>query len=469
MNRSRWRRYAPTAVALLATAAAGTFRATHSGWAPPREPVSVSSASLKDVAVAAPEVAPIGLAALVSDATDPRERDLAERLRARGFIVLRLDLAAWRAALERGAGACIRPIVDVELLGKEAQRALGVTRFLRPVVVGIGAGGAMTQAILSRALPATLGGGVALDPDASVPGAKPICDDNAPVAPPVPADGGASYPLPAHMQAALTIVSGEAGSSGTAPGYGTHAPERIVEPDPARRLAAAVDAAARIAVQDTGSGGLPVVDLPARGKARALALFVSGDGGWRDIDKQIGEQLTQDGIHVVGLDALRYFWSARDPQATAADLARMIREADPAGELPVLVLGYSFGADLFPFSWPFWPEALKARTRLIALLGPNRSTGFSVTVTGWLGYGGEHAVVPRIAAMPLERVLCVYGAAETNPACTDPSLAAARRIRLEGGHHFDRDYPAIARLILKEAGLSATTDAELSPKPRGTP
>lgn len=421
-------------------------------------PERISSSHLENVEVQAPAGAPVGLAAVVSGAggTGEAERAMGAALQARGFIVLQLDLEKWRASLNRDTTPCIRPIVDVELLAKEAQRSLKGGNYLRPVLVGLGEGGTLTQAILGRTFAATLGGGVALDPAESFATARPICDDKAPVAAPVPVSGGYAYPLPVKTQAQLTVVSAApmAAAPDAAAGAGPFAVERHAETDPARRVSAVVDAAAAIAAQDAGIGGLPLVDLPATGKARAVAVFFSGDGGWRDIDKTIGEHLTRDGIHVVGLDALRYFWIDREPKTVAADFAAMLRGADPDGTLPVIVLGYSFGADLFPFSWSYLPASIRDRTRLIALLAPGRSTSFSVSVKGWLGYGGAHAVLPQLAALPAERVLCVYGSkeADTTP-CLDPSLAGTRRLIIDGGHHFDGDYPALARRIIGEARL----------------
>ncbi|GJE57778.1 AcvB/VirJ family lysyl-phosphatidylglycerol hydrolase [Methylobacterium thuringiense] len=447
--------------ALFAGAAAlavvGGLLLTRSG-SPPRLPERISSAQLADVLVEAPAGTPLGLAAIVSAAggTGPAEQALGEALRARGFIVLQLDLERWRTALDRETTACTRPIVDIELLAKEAQRTLHGQSYLRPVLVGLGEGGTLVQAVLSRALPATLSGGVALDPAAGLRTRLPICDDGAPVTAPRPDPaGGHAYPLPERSQAQLTIVSAEASPAtpDTAPGAGPFPVERHAEPDPARRVTAAVDAAAAIAAQDAGTGGLPLVDLPAVGKTRAVALFVSGDGGWRDIDKTVGEHLTREGIHVVGLDALRYFWTDRDPKTVAADVAAMLQQADPGKTLPVLVLGYSFGADLFPFAWPYLPAALRDRIRLIALLAPGRSTGFSVSVKGWLGFGGEHAVLPQLAALPADRVLCIHGSKETDSPCRDPSLAGTRKLLIDGGHHFDGDYPALARRIVEAARL----------------
>ena len=38
---------------------------------------------------------------------------------------------------------------------------------------------------------------------------------------------------------------------------------------------------------------LPIVDIPAREPDRLFAVIWSGDGGWRDLDKTIGEILAQ--------------------------------------------------------------------------------------------------------------------------------------------------------------------------------
>ncbi len=76
-----------------------------------------------------------------------------------------------------------------------------------------------------------------------------------------------------------------------------------------------------------------MVEIPAetglKGKGDSaggdtLAIFWSGDGGWRDIDRQIGQELARSGMPVVGVDSLRYFWREQRPEAIAHDLDRMI-------------------------------------------------------------------------------------------------------------------------------------------------
>lgn len=188
--------------------------------------------------------------------------------------------------------------------------------------------------------------------------------------------------------------------------------------------------------------------------AAPLDLRDPGDGGWRDLDKTIGEWMATQGIHVVGLDALRYFWSKRQPQELASDIAALVGKADPSGRLPVLLIGYSFGADTLPFAWPLLPHELQDRTRSIALLGPGQTTSFQITVAGWLGIGGDgYDIPPTIAALPAGRVICVHGREEKESACTSAALKGVTDVETDGGHHFDGDYEALARKILTLSDL----------------
>ena len=136
-----------------------------------------------------------------------------------------------------------------------------------------------------------------------------------------------------------------------------------------------MQAVSDLAGTDQPFGDLPAVDLPSSdNKPAALAILVSGDGGWRDLDKTIGEWLATKGVHAVGLDALHYFWSKRTPQELARDITTIIDSADPDKKLPVMLIGYSFGADTIPFAFPLLPQDLQQRTKLLALMAPGLTT-----------------------------------------------------------------------------------------------
>ncbi len=71
--------------------------------------------------------------------------------------------------------------------------------------------------------------------------------------------------------------------------------------------------------------GLPLVELPAEHQSRLMAVLLSGDGGWRDLDKTIADRLQSLGVSVVGWDSIRYFWGEISSlKKTAGDLAAII-------------------------------------------------------------------------------------------------------------------------------------------------
>lgn len=193
---------------------------------------------------------------------------------------------------------------------------------------------------------------------------------------------------------------------------------------------------------------LPLVELPAAGKDNRLAIILSGDGGWADIDRQLGEELAKRGVAVVGLDALKYFWRKKEPAAAAADLERIITHYTAAwGRSRVVLMGYSFGADVLPFLWPHLSAAARAKVSHMALLGLSPETSFEITVGGWVGVAARDAVPtgPAIKAIAGTKAFCVQAGEDTEDPC--PSLGIDA-VTLPGDHHFDRDYKRLSTLIL---------------------
>jgi type IV secretory pathway VirJ component len=195
---------------------------------------------------------------------------------------------------------------------------------------------------------------------------------------------------------------------------------------------------------------LGVFDLPSALPARAVAIIYSGDGGWQDLDKTIGEWMAAQDIHVVGVSTIKAFWTAREPKQVAADIEKLIADADPTGALPVMLIGYSFGADVLPFAWPLLDAKTQARIRLFALLAPEKQTEFHVSVVGWLGIkGGSHSVIDAIKALPPDPVLCVFGIEEIDDTpCKPETLPGMEIVHTPGEHHFDEDYPKLGQTIL---------------------
>lgn len=198
------------------------------------------------------------------------------------------------------------------------------------------------------------------------------------------------------------------------------------------------------------SEAMPVVEVPAAQSSDTVTLFYSGDGGWRDLDRDVAAEMAKRGYPVVGIDALRYFWQHKSPQQGAADLSQLMQVyREKWGAKHFVLAGYSFGADVVPAFYNQLPAADQQQVQAILLLALARSGSFEIEVQGWLGKAGEEAATgPELLKLPASKVLCVYGSEESaESGCTLPK-APGERLQLPGGHHYDGNYPALAERLL---------------------
>lgn len=215
---------------------------------------------------------------------------------------------------------------------------------------------------------------------------------------------------------------------------------------------------------DKSKGGLsiPVVEVPSSQAKDTVTLFLSGDGGWRDLDRDVADEMVKIGYPVVGIDTLRYYWQHKSPEQSALDLAELMQHYRQVwGTKHFILTGYSFGADVLPAIYNRLPATEQQRVDAIILLAFARTGSFEIEVEGWLGNAGtEAATGPEMAKLPADKVVCIYGAEEADESgCTDKT-AVGEAIKLPGGHHFDENYPALAKRLVDEINERQTKIAE---------
>ena len=384
------------------------------------------------------------------------DRD-ARALAAQGAAVVGVDLPQYLRGLAASDDECHYLISEVEDLSKRVQRELGFAGYRTPVLAGIGEGGTLAYAALAQTPAATVDGAISVDPAPSLGTEFPLC----PGAPSRPAPGGGF----------------RYGATPSLPGWWETSPPdaktALVDPTatPAKGAGAASDrllelargALARSESATASLADLPLVELESERPGPFFAVIYSGDGGWRDIDKELGETLSESGVPVVGVDSLRYFWTEKTPEQIASDLTLLLDHYAEAWKRPQAILvGYSFGAGILPFAYNLLPPEARARVALVALLGVEHRTVFEFDVSGWLG--GEPppdapAVLPELQRFPPGLVQCFYGEEEEDTVCSDPALTGAEVIRTTGGHHFDGDYESLAEKILDGAKRRRTSHA----------
>ena len=183
--------------------------------------------------------------------------------------------------------------------------------------------------------------------------------------------------------------------------------------------------------------------------ADTFAIFVSGDGGWAGIDKEVAERLAETGIPVVGVDSLRYFWSRRSPSEFATDLDRLARFYQQRWQRKrIIFVGFSQGADVLPSALNHLSQDTRAMTRMIVLMSLGKQADYEFHVSNWVV--SDHSglpIAPDIEKLPVATTLCIYGVDDDDSIC--PTLPSEyHRIGLPGDHHFNDDYRLLSRMIL---------------------
>lgn len=393
-----------------------------------------------------------GVALLFTPAAGPAAPDLeaVETLRAKGLAVALVDTGALLAWARQGAG-CLDLAGVGQWLSQTLQQRLGLGEYRPALLAGRVEGGWVVHALLAQAPEGVFAAGLSMDYAPGNPSGRPLCEvggvgPDRRLAPDTPLHG-------AWRVGALDKVGFEAAryARQAALASGRPVPEPVIGPYASAVAALLVPSASGV----DGPGDLPVVEVARHSATGVLVVFYSGDGGWRDIDRRVGEALGRHGYAVVGIDTLRYFWGRREPAGVARDLERLMQYYLRAWGLEEVVLvGYSFGANILPFAYNRLSEVNRGRVRLVALLSPELSTDFEVHIAGWLGQQATGAaampILPEATRIEPRRLVCVYGEQEgSSTLCTQPGLKAARLIRLPGGHHYDGDYEALARRLIE--------------------
>jgi type IV secretory pathway VirJ component len=397
---------------------------------------------------------------------DGQGRAMLRKLAGRGAIAVGVDATPYLERVAPGAPECLNLLGDAETLSKLIQRARTGEDYHLPLLAGAGPGGTAALLALSQAMPNTIAGAVTIDPAAELDSAAPVCAK----VPPAPKDKGFVYAPPPVLNGLWVL--------GETPDFAS--------PDKAqyRNWTAAGLAATRLTLA-SGAGGdklvelisraikpsgktldnLPIVELPSKNPSRYLAIVLSGDGGWRDLDKTIAERLHKEGVNVVGLDSLRYFWARKSPERTTEDVAAIIEAYSRKWDADhVALIGYSFGADVAPFVYNGLRQNLRDKVRLVSLLGPEKAADWRIRVVGWLGAEPSKDALPtgpQIAAIPGKFIQCFYGEDDKAASCATLKNPGAEIVKTRGSHHFDGDYNALAEKILARLKGASTSGARL--------
>jgi type IV secretory pathway VirJ component len=399
--------------------------------------------------------------------------NMARALRAMGAVVIGVDVRRYLAhlgeAARRPAAHCEDVAADLEALSHQVQKQIGLRAYSVPVLVGYSSGATVVYAALAQSPPGTFAGALSVGfcPDQDFAGAA-LCPG-----------AGLRYSAnrrhelvlepDAHLEQPWIAFQGErdqvcsAATTGTFAAQVAHA-EIVRLPlvghgfsVPRNWLPQFQAAYTRLSAPPAAAppppaeiSDLPVEVVRATGSSGELALLLTGDGGWAGLDRELAARLAASGVPTVALNSLKYFWTERTPAETTRDVARVLRHYLAAwNKQRVLLVGYSFGADVLPFVVNRLPPDLRARVASVSLLGIDSNASFQVRVSDWVGSdAGGPPTRPQLAALRDVPVLCIYGAGEADSICPGLHAADVTREEIGRGHHFSGEYARLADRIL---------------------
>ncbi|BAH40183.1 MAG TPA: polysaccharide deacetylase [Gemmatimonas aurantiaca] len=196
----------------------------------------------------------------------------------------------------------------------------------------------------------------------------------------------------------------------------------------------------------------PLTEMPAA-NGRTLALFWSGDGGWKELVDGVSQELVRQGVAVVGMNSRSWLTSAtRTPDSLSHDSVLLLRHYLAAWQRDrILLIGYSRGAGFSALLAEQLPPDLRAKVIGVALLGMEHTASFEfhlLDLVRTVSRPTDILVKPFIERITWTPVLCIYGKTEDDTVCPELDATRAHILPRDGDHHFDRNYPQIAHDIL---------------------
>lgn len=401
--------------------------------------------------------------------------NMAHALVQMGAVVIGVDIRQYFSSLGKAAARADAPCqmiaADFESLSHQVQKEIGLSDYLVPVLVGYSSGATVVYATLVQSPPGTFTGALSLgfcaDQDFSganlCPGAGLHYTPNAqhelvfaPASalrqPWIALQGQKDEVCNPHAadEFAAKVANGEIVRL-TLVGHGFSV-ERNWMPqfkDAYARLTSHSEVT-QAQAPPPDIGDLPVQEMHAAGASDELAVLLTGDGGWAGLDQELAAHLAASGVPTVGLNSLKYFWKERTPEEAARDVARLMRHYLAAwNKKRVLLVGYSFGADVLPFVVNRLPPDLRERVASVSLLGIDSNASFEISIADWVGAdGGGPPTRPELARITQLPVLCLYGEGEKDSICPGLPAGGVTREQVGTGHHFGGEYATLAERIL---------------------
>jgi type IV secretory pathway VirJ component len=205
---------------------------------------------------------------------------------------------------------------------------------------------------------------------------------------------------------------------------------------------------------DSPNTNLPLTIIPVSMKNKLpLIFFISGDGGWTAFDQGVSEILVANGMPVIGLNSRKYFWNEKQPKKVADEISVVIEYYMKLWDRNSIVLvGYSFGACVSPFIIPEFVSPLKESLSGIYCYSPDETGDFKIHMSDLLNIATnqKYDVLGQMKKIKSWNPVCIFGDEEDPDEQSHFSGEGIKVEILRGDHHYNKNYKAVADVILRD-------------------
>lgn len=206
-------------------------------------------------------------------------------------------------------------------------------------------------------------------------------------------------------------------------------------------------------ISNTFSETLPLKEWVAPSHDKPLIFYISGDGGFNKFSNALCESLNKKGYDVVALNSKSYFWDKKTPDQTAIDINDYLnKKLGSRKSQQVILIGYSFGADVVPFILNRFPKDIHDKILVSFLLASSGSTDFEIHWSDIFGGNTKRSmdVVSELNKLDDDKIVIISASDEINLSFNNITLKRYTHEVLPGGHHFDGDTDEIINVIIND-------------------
>ena len=185
---------------------------------------------------------------------------------------------------------------------------------------------------------------------------------------------------------------------------------------------------------------------------KPLIFYLSGDGGFNKFSNSLCTDLNEQGYDVSALNCRSYFWDKKTPEQAAADISRYLsQQLNGRDNQQVVILGYSFGADIVPFIMTRLTKEISDKIIASYMMASSGTTDFEIHWSDILGGHSkrEKDVITELNKLTDKKIILISASDDKDLDLSRITIKYKSEV-LPGGHHFDGDTHEISKVIVND-------------------